>query len=47
MASSFGPAGTDAPRNLRVLIVDDHRDAADGLALLVRLWGHEPHVAGS
>jgi CheY-like chemotaxis protein len=30
---------------LRVLVVDDHRDAADSLALLLRLWGHEPLVA--
>jgi CheY-like chemotaxis protein len=30
---------------LRVLIADDNRDAADTLAELVRLWGHEPTVA--
>jgi CheY-like chemotaxis protein len=28
-----------------VLVVDDHRDAADSLALLLRLWGHEPLIA--
>ncbi len=34
------------PRHpLRVLVVDDTRDAADTLALLVRLWGHQPLVA--
>jgi CheY-like chemotaxis protein len=32
---------------LRVLIVDDHSDQADSLALLVRLWGHEALVAYS
>jgi CheY-like chemotaxis protein len=30
---------------LRVLIVDDNRDAADSQAVLVRLWGHETRVA--
>ena len=30
---------------LRVLLVDDNRDAADTLALLVELWGHEARVA--
>src|SRR5437016_5854385 len=30
---------------LRVLVLDDLRDAADSLALLVRLWGHRPLVA--
>src|SRR5262245_35199278 len=34
------------PRHpLRVLVVDDTRDAADTLALLVRIWGHQPLVA--
>jgi CheY-like chemotaxis protein len=28
-------------RHLRILIVDDNRDAADGLAYLITLWGHE------
>jgi len=29
----------------RLLVVDDNRDAADSLALLLRLQGHEVHVA--
>jgi CheY-like chemotaxis protein len=29
----------------RVLIVDDHHDAADSLAMLLKLWGHEVQVA--
>lgn len=29
---------------MRVLIADDNRDAADTLAMVVRLWGHEAHV---
>jgi CheY-like chemotaxis protein len=32
-------------RALRILIVDDNRDCADSLAIVVRLWGHRPLVA--
>jgi CheY-like chemotaxis protein len=28
----------------RVLVVDDNRDYADTLGMLLRLWGYEPHV---
>jgi DNA-binding response OmpR family regulator len=31
-------------RRLSVLIVDDYPDAADSLAMLVRLWGHDAAV---
>ncbi|MFL5244071.1 MAG: response regulator [Gemmataceae bacterium] len=34
-----------AARPLCVAIVDDNRDCADTLAMLIRNWGHEPHVA--
>src|SRR4051794_34802596 len=37
--------GTETARGLRVLIVEDNRDAATSLALLLGLWGHEPVVA--
>jgi CheY-like chemotaxis protein len=34
----FTPAGR---RFLRVLVADDNRDAADALAMLVKIWGHD------
>src|SRR5262245_26277347 len=34
-----------AKRPLRVLVVDDNRDAADSLGLLLRLWGYDCRVA--
>jgi len=39
------PARTGAPRAQRILIADDNTDAADSLAELLRLEGHEVHVA--
>lgn len=30
----------------RVLVVDDNRDAADTLAMLLELWGHQVQIAG-
>jgi PAS domain S-box-containing protein len=38
-----GPHGSAIRK--RVLVVDDNRDAADTLAGIVRLFGHEPYVA--
>jgi CheY-like chemotaxis protein len=32
-------------QKLRVLVADGYADAADSLALLVTLWGHDPMVA--
>jgi CheY-like chemotaxis protein len=38
--------GARAPgRPLRILVVDDNRDAADSLAILVELMGHDVEVA--
>ncbi len=34
-----------ANKRLRVLIADDNHDAADSLAFLVRIWGHDARVA--
>jgi CheY-like chemotaxis protein len=31
--------------HLRVLVVDDCRDHTESLAMLLRLWGHEPLIA--
>jgi DNA-binding response OmpR family regulator len=43
------PLGTGSPiaavRPLRVLIVDDHHDAADTMSTLVQLWGHDASCA--
>lgn len=33
------------PRVLRVLVVDDNRDAADTLVMLATLWGHDARLA--
>jgi CheY-like chemotaxis protein len=41
-----GPSGTPPTADgLRLLVVDDNRDAADTLALLLGYWGHQPAVA--
>jgi CheY-like chemotaxis protein len=47
-AQPAGAAGERAGARrqaLRVLIVDDLRDCADSLAMLVRAWGHDPSVS--
>ncbi len=44
-ATLEGCAPPLAPKGRKVLIVDDNRDAADGLAMLLRLAGHEIRVA--
>jgi CheY-like chemotaxis protein len=37
------PAGRETPR--RIVVIDDNFDAAESLAMLLRLKGHEVHVA--
>jgi CheY-like chemotaxis protein/two-component sensor histidine kinase len=37
--------GRPAPRARRVLVVDDNRDLAESLAMVLRLWGHDVRVA--
>src|SRR6185436_11935817 len=34
-----------APTALRVLLVEDNRDAAEVLGIIIELWGHEVRVA--
>jgi signal transduction histidine kinase/ActR/RegA family two-component response regulator len=41
----FKPGKPNPGRSLRVLVVDDCVDAAESLAVLLNLWGHEVHVA--
>src|SRR5205807_4496790 len=43
-ADGGGDAGP-APAGLHVLVIEDNRDAADSLALLLQLFGHEVRVA--
>jgi PAS domain S-box-containing protein len=42
-----GEQGRPAPRHERILIVDDNRDAAETLAVLLQLQGHEVHTANT
>jgi PAS domain S-box-containing protein len=39
------PAAAESARSLRVLVVDDNVDAAETLAALVEMMGHQVHVA--
>ena len=39
-----GSVAPGQPEHLRVLVADGYADAADSLALLLRLWGHEVYV---
>jgi response regulator RpfG family c-di-GMP phosphodiesterase len=41
------PRIADSKRMLRVLVVDDNRDAADSLSRLVHLWGNDARTAYS
>jgi len=51
LAAAFNPAGENAdaaagtPRPLRVLLVDDNRDAADSMAILLEMSGHAVTIA--
>jgi two-component system CheB/CheR fusion protein len=41
------PQGTNPVAPRRILIADDNRDSADSLCMLLKLSGHEVHVANS
>ncbi len=48
VAAPISPTPSEAPRTTtrkRILIVDDNRDAADSLALLLQIHGHEVRTA--
>jgi len=51
LAAAFNPGGENAdatagaPRPLRVLLVDDNRDAADSMAILLEMSGHAVTIA--
>ena len=42
---AFSPPEVPGRRSRRVLVADDNRDAGETLAMLLRLDGHEVHVA--
>ncbi|MDR3633045.1 MAG: response regulator [Isosphaeraceae bacterium] len=45
-ASELAPStSTTSQRRRRLLVVDDHRDSAQSLARVLRLWGHDVTVA--
>jgi len=43
--ASHVASDTSSPLPRRIMVVDDNRDAAASLAMLLRLWGHEVWVA--
>jgi PAS domain S-box-containing protein len=53
LAPAFAPAGEmrglegrhDTARGLKILVVEDNEDAAEGLATVLQLWGHDVHMA--
>jgi PAS domain S-box-containing protein len=45
--AATGPAASSPARSLKVLIVEDNRDAAESLAMLLELSGHQVEVAYS
>jgi|SRR5467141_1681354 len=43
--SSYGKPRSKPHRSLSILVVDDDRDSADGLAMLLQRWKHHVRVA--
>src|SRR5262249_46375466 len=47
-ARASNTPGDGRPRHAgprRVLVIDDHRDAAESMTVLLELWGHEVRIA--
>jgi len=44
-AARTAPRKEPAPARLRVLVVDDNRDAAESLGMLLEMEGHTAHIA--
>lgn len=44
-AKAKAPGAPQAPGSLRILVVDDNRDAAESLAMMLALSGHQTEVA--
>src|SRR5436305_5462416 len=44
-SSGLRSAGRQPPGSRRVLVVDDNRDAAESLELLLQIWGHQARSA--
>ncbi len=44
---TYAARQADPLNRFRILVVDDNEDAADTLAMLLRMWGHDVHTAYS
>jgi CheY-like chemotaxis protein len=45
MSTEFSPPAAEPPHGIRILVVDDHVDAARGLSRLLQLAGYDVRVA--
>jgi len=44
-SASLSKRQPSSPAGLRILVVEDEKDSADSLAMLLRIWGHHVEVA--
>jgi two-component system CheB/CheR fusion protein len=40
-AASDSPPPSEQQKRLRLMVIDDNRDAAESMSMLFQLWGHE------